>query len=176
MRWTVLVVDMIEEFVTGRLGDPRMLDIIPPTQALLDRARASGVPVIYIRDCHHIGDPELEIMGDHAMEGDDQCAVIDELRPLEGEAVLEKSVYSSFYGTGLDDYLDNIGPDTLILIGQLTELCIKHTVADAFYRGYRTIIPQDCVQTTSDELQTRALQEMVSLYGSQIIDSIEVVF
>jgi len=176
MRWTVLVVDMIEEFVTGRLGDPRMLDIVKPIHDLLERARESGVPVVYIRDCHNLGDPELDILGEHAMEGSDQCEVIEELRPLEGEPLLDKSVYSSFYGTGLDEYLDEIGADTLIITGQLTEVCIKHTAADAFYRGYRTIVPLDCVQTISDELQNIALKEMVSLYGTQIIDSKEVVF
>ncbi|MGE4274760.1 MAG: cysteine hydrolase family protein [Candidatus Methanomethylophilaceae archaeon] len=176
MRWTVLVVDMIEEFVTGRLGDPRMLDIIPPTRSLLDRAREAGVPVVYVRDCHRSGDPELEIWGEHAMEGSDHCAFVPELEPLAGEAVFEKSVYSAFFGTGLDDYLDAIEPDTLILTGQLTEVCIRHTVADAFYRGYRTIVPSDCVQTMNDALQNSALQEMTALYGTQIVSSSEVVF
>ena len=171
-----MVVDMIEEFVTGRLGDPRMLEIILPIRSLLERARSSGVPVVFIRDCHNMGDPELEIWGEHAMEGTDQCDVVDELRPLEGELVLDKSVYSSFYGTGLDDYLDEICSDTLMITGQLTEVCIKHTVADAFYRGYRTIVPLDCVQTMSDDLQSQALNDMVSLYGTQIVDSTEVIF
>lgn len=176
MRWVVLVVDMIEEFVTGRLGDPRMLQIISPIHELLERARASGVPVVYVRDCHNLGDPELDIWGEHAMEGSDQCEIVNELRPREGELILDKSVYSSFYGTGLDEYLDDIIADTLVITGQLTEVCIKHTAADAFYRGYRTIVPFDCVQTMSDELQNLALKEMVSLYGTQIIESKEVVF
>ncbi|MDD3399286.1 MAG: cysteine hydrolase [Candidatus Methanomethylophilaceae archaeon] len=176
MRWIVLVVDMIEEFVTGRLGDPRMLEVVSPIRRLLDRAREAGVPVVYVRDCHRMGDPELDIMGDHAMEGSDQCGIVPELEPLAGEPVFEKSVYTAFYGTGLDEYLDGLGADTLILTGQLTEVCIRHTAADAFYRGYRTVVPNDCVQTMTDDIQTRALQEMMALYGTSIVPSSEVTF
>lgn len=176
MRWTVLVVDMIEEFVTGRLGDPRMLEVVSPIQGLLDRAREAGVPVVYVRDCHRMGDPELEIMGDHAMEGSDQCDFLPELAPLASEPVFDKSVYTAFYGTGLDDYLDDLGVDTLVITGQLTDVCIRHTAADAFYRGYRTVVPSDCVQALSDDLQARALQEMMSLYGTSIVPSSEVSF
>lgn len=176
MRKAVLVVDMIEEFVTGRLGDPRMLSVIEPSKRLLARAREAGIPVLYARDCHRPGDPELEIWGEHAMEGSDGCDFVEGLEPLDGEPIFEKSVYSAFYGTGMDEYLDQLEVDTLVLVGQLTDVCVRHTAADAFYRGYRTQVPSDCVQALDDAQHERALQEMMALYGTFILPSQEVSF
>jgi len=47
--------------------------------------------------------------------------IVEELRPLEGEPVFDKSRYSSFCGTPLDTWLQHIPQiDTLVMIGVTT--------------------------------------------------------
>ena len=58
----ILVVDMLNDFVTGSLGCDRAREIVPATAALLDAAREHDVPVIFCNDCHIKGiDRELTI-------------------------------------------------------------------------------------------------------------------
>ena len=64
----ILVVDMLNDFVTGALTCDRAKAIVPATAELLDAARAAGVPVIFCNDAHLKGiDRELTIWGDHAI-------------------------------------------------------------------------------------------------------------
>ncbi|MBR0222648.1 MAG: isochorismatase family protein, partial [Bacteroidales bacterium] len=48
----ILVVDMLNDFVTGALGCDRAREIVPATAQLLNAARAAGVPVIFCNDAH----------------------------------------------------------------------------------------------------------------------------
>jgi nicotinamidase-related amidase len=51
-RMAVLVLDMLNDFVTGDLKTDRAAGIIKPIQSLVEAARAHGVPVIYSNDAH----------------------------------------------------------------------------------------------------------------------------
>ena len=51
----VVVIDMLNDFVTGSLKCDRAQRIIGPLQKLLETARSKGVPVIYSNDCHYPG-------------------------------------------------------------------------------------------------------------------------
>lgn len=48
-----------------------------------------------------------------------------------------KRRYSAFFATDLDLTLREMGVDTLIITGLVTNICIQHTAADAFFRGTR---------------------------------------
>ena len=64
----ILVVDMLNDFVTGSLACDRGKAIVPATARLLKAAREKGVPVIFCNDAHLPGiDRELQIWGDHAI-------------------------------------------------------------------------------------------------------------
>ena len=70
MKQAVLVVDMLNDFVTGALKCDRGLAIVPQTAKLLDGARKAGVPVIFCNDAHLKDiDHELKLWGDHAIAG-----------------------------------------------------------------------------------------------------------
>ena len=77
----VLVVDMLNDFVTGALACDRGKAIVPATAQLLDAARKAGVPVIFCNDAHIKGvDWELKLWGDHAIVGTKGAEVIPELK------------------------------------------------------------------------------------------------
>ena len=69
-RYAVIVVDMLNDFVTGSLGCDNAKKIVEPLQRLCDAARERDVPVVYANDSHLKGiDRELELWGDHAVRG-----------------------------------------------------------------------------------------------------------
>ena len=169
MKTAVVVVDMINDFVTGALKNERASRIIPNIQRLLDFARKKKIPVIYTNDTHLPGiDEEFEIWPQHALVGTKGAEVIKELEPVKGDYVLQKRRYSAFFGTYLDLLLRELKVETLMLVGLVTNVCIQNTAGDAFFRGYRVIVPEDCVEATSEEAQKAGIEYMKTIYGCKI--------
>lgn len=169
MKAAVLVIDMLNDFVHGALKVERAAGIIPNIKRLLEHARGRGIPIIYANDSHlPKGDKEFQLWPEHAVAGTWGAEVIDELKPGVGDYVVRKRRYSAFYSTDLDLLLRELDVDTLILTGLVTDICVQHTAADAFFRGYRVIIPRDCVETVTEERHEAALEYMKSTYGCEI--------
>ncbi len=169
MKTAVVVVDMINDFVIGALRNARASRIIPNIQRLLDFTRKKKTPVIYTNDTHLPGiDEEFEIWPQHALVGTKGAEVIEELKPVRGDYVLQKRRYSAFFGTHLDLLLRELKVDTLVLVGLVTNVCIQNTAADAFFRGYRVIVPEDCVEATSEEAHKSGVEYMKTIYGCEI--------
>ncbi|MGQ9680501.1 MAG: cysteine hydrolase family protein [Candidatus Bathyarchaeia archaeon] len=174
MKKAVLVIDVINDFVSGVLGSERSSRIVPNISNLLARARGNNVPVIYITDAHHrVAEPEFEVWPLHALDGSEGSKIVEEIRPEAGDYHIKKRRYSGFYETGLDSLLRDLEADTLVITGLVTNICIQHTAADAFFRGYRIIIPSDCVEAPSDDEQEYALRYMEKIYGAEITTSRE---
>ena len=174
-RYAVLVIDMLEEFVHGRLGCDAAKDIIPKLKTLLDEARRHGIPIIYCNDAHIRGvDREFELWGEHAVVGSPEAEVVAELKPMEKDFVVQKRRYSGFFETSLDLLLRELGVDALILTGIHTHICVQHTAADAFYRGYKLMVVRDCTAALTLEDHERALEYMRKVYGASIVSLDEV--
>jgi nicotinamidase-related amidase len=80
-RYAVLVNDMLNDFVHGKLRSNRASHIIPKLKALLEAARKKDIPIFYCNDEHEIFDPELKIWGPHAIKFTPGSEVIHELEP-----------------------------------------------------------------------------------------------
>src|SRR5262249_52550302 len=86
----LIIVDMVNAFVDGKLANPKAQAIIAPLQRLLQQARAEGWVVVFSNDAHQPEDPELRVWGEHAMAGTHEAEVIPQLAPREGEIVSPK--------------------------------------------------------------------------------------
>ena len=94
-KYAVIVVDMLNDFVTGALACDRAKAIVPHVERLVETARAKDIPVIFANDCHLSGiDHELKLWGDHAIKGTKGAEVIAELGPEETDFVVPKRRYS----------------------------------------------------------------------------------
>src|SRR3989442_679535 len=142
----------------GYASSSRAIPMIPRSGELIGSARSASVPVLYSNDSHTRKDFEIERWGEHAMRGSKGAKVIGELRPRKKDVQIPKTTYSSFFNTRLERELkrthDGKGPNTLIISGLHTDCCVRHTTADAFFRGYETIIAEDAVNSFT-ELQYR---------------------
>ncbi len=173
-KYAIIVIDMLNDFVYGSLKCDRAKLIIPNLKKLLDKARELKIPIIYANDAHVPEvDHEFKLWGSHAVKGTWGAQVIDDIKPKEGDFIIEKRRYSSFYETSLDLLLRELGVVTVVLTGLHTNICVKHTAADAFYRGYNIIVLKDCVQTFTDEDHEWGLRYMEKIYGAKIMTSEE---
>ena len=169
----VIIIDMLNDFVTGGLRTERAGRIIQPLRKLVEVARERGIPIIYSNDAHYRRDPEVvHKWGLHAIKGTPGAEVISELTPQEQDFIVEKRTYSSFYETGLDPLLrslyDGEGVKTVILGGLHTHICIRHTSADAFFRGYKIIIAENGVEAFSEEMHREGLKYLKDVYNAEI--------
>ncbi len=178
-RYAVLVVDMLNDFVFGKIKTDRALPIIPRSGEIIDSARSAGIPVLYANDSHTRKDFEIERWGEHAMRGTKGARVISELRPRKREQQIPKTTYSSFFNTRLEGELkrthDGKGANTLIISGLHTDCCVRHTVADAFFRGYETIVAEDAVNSFTELQYRTGLQYLKFWYLADIMPSKKIV-
>lgn len=175
MGEAVLVIDMLKDFVYGSLKCERAQRIIPNIKKLINEARSKGIPVIYVGDAHLPADPEISLWGPHAMKGTEGAKTIDEIAPTEKDIVLEKRTYSAFHETGLDLLLRQLNVKTVIITGLHTNICDRHTAADAYFRGYNIKVPEDCVDSFTEKDHLEGLEYLKKIYGAHITSSDEII-
>lgn len=171
-RYSILVIDMLNDFIYGRLESPRARKIIPKIKFLLEFARRKKIPIFYCNDEHLSSDPEIKLWGLHAMKGTKGANVIKEIKPTKKDYQIPKRGYSAFDQMKLENTLHSTyngrGTTAIIITGIHTHLCVKHSTYDAFRRGYDTIIAEDGVSAFSKKDHVFGLKYMKENYGAKI--------
>ena len=166
-KYAVLVVDMLNDFVTGALGCDNARAIVKPTQELLEEARKYGATVIFCNDSHFKGiDNELKLWGDHAIRGTKGAEVIPELPIKEGDYVILKRRYYAFFQTDLDLLLKELGVTTVVITGLHTHMCCRHTAADAYQNNYEVIFANEATNAFTAEDYQYGLKYAKETYGA----------
>lgn len=173
----LIIVDMLEDFVDGALSNKRAHAIIPALRRLLARAREAGWVVVFSNDAHLPKDPELRVWGPHAMAGSPGARVIEELSPRPGatEFISPKRAYGAFDGTDLDERLKGLGVDEVIIAGQHTHICVRHSSYGALIRGYQIAIPRDAVCAFEGVDEQQALDYLEQIYGATVTTTNELI-
>ncbi len=172
----ILVVDMLNDFVTGALTCDRGKAIVPATAELLDAARAAGVPVIFCNDAHIKGiDRELKLWGDHAIAGTPGAQVIPELKVSDKDYVVPKRRYSGFFQTDLDILLTELGVRTVVMTGLHTHMCVRHTSADAYCLGYDVVVAKEATNSFTEEDYLNGLAYLKTCYGADAYTNKELI-
>jgi nicotinamidase/pyrazinamidase len=167
----LLVIDMLNDFLAGPFAGPGADQLIAPVRSAVDRARACSVPVIFICDAHLPDDPEFAVLPKHAMAGTHGAKIVDELAPQAGDTIVTKRRYSGFFETELAEVLHGMQVETVAYCGLQTDCCVMHTVADGFFRGFKSVLLEDAVTARTEEGNRFALAAMRRLYGAQVVDS-----
>lgn len=180
MKTAILIVDTIEDFFTRVMTESedamrRAKSIIPPLKNLLEKARESSVPAIYIYDYFTLAeadiDAHIKIHGRHAVEGTSGVKVLYDLAPQEGDFVIYKKVYDGFYGTRLDMVLRELEVKRIAVTGLWTDICVFHTVMGGWVRRYDTVLVKDCANSQRENAMIWAMEYMKRNYGTKILDS-----
>ena len=172
----ILVVDMLNDFVTGALACERGKAIVPATAKLLDAARGAGVSVIFCNDAHIAGiDRELKLWGDHAIAGTKGAEVIPELKLSNKDFVVPKRRYSGFFQTDLDILLKELGVKTVIMTGLHAHMCVRHTSADAYCLGYDVVVAKEATDSFTEEDYINGLAYLKTCYGADAYTNEELI-
>ena len=170
----LLVIDAIEA-----VGDDSLYDPDAATAAYraavarsVDACHAAGVPVVFCNDAHIRGlDRELELWGEHGLAGETRVYPEVEVRP--GDITVPKRRYSGFFQTDLDLTLRELGVRTVVAVGADTNICVLHTLADAYFLGYDSVVVTDATMTFLCGTQEGALEHCEKCYGSELVSAEE---
>ncbi len=165
----IIVIDMLNDFVTGVFGGYDAQRIVPNIVQLLKVARRKGIPIIYFCTNLEEGDKLIKLWGKHAMKGTKGAEIVPQLKPDKNDRIIYKKFYSGFNDEILNSFLKDLKVDTIVFVGLYTDICILNNVAYAFHLGYDTIVIRDCTAAT-DQDQEFDYQYMKDLYNTKIIN------
>jgi len=121
-------------------------DLLARVSGLIARARAVGVPVVYIQHCG----PEGAI----DQPGTPGWEIHPAIVPVEGDVVVQKRHPDAFQDTNLQRELESRGIKRLIITGIQTEYCVDTTCRRAYSLGYDVTLVKNAHSTWDTDLLT----------------------
>lgn len=163
-------------------------NIIEPCVKVLNAARKLGMTVIHTREGHvpdlrdlapskktrqYSAKPEnyTLLIGDKGpmgrllVRGEYGHDIIDELKPLPTEVVVDKPGKGTFYNTDIHQVLVTRGITHLLICGVTTECCVGTTFREANDHGFECCALADCTNGFDEDLVRGSLNSLCSYDG-----------
>ena len=171
-KCALLVIDLQDEFVKPGWTPywvPEATRQIPRVKKLIEHCRAKSIPVIYtvFSKTNNYFDRPLsgKYMPNRYTDLDyDQSGIFvegkvwHEIAPRENEIVIHKSSYGAFYDTPLETILRQLGKDTIIICGTLTNYCCGATARQGYERSFKVVFGSDVTATDDPAMQETELK------------------
>jgi maleamate amidohydrolase len=142
----------LDAFTTAYQTDPRQIEFINAVSTI---ARSKGMPVIWTHVAYMPNADDAGVWGTRTDTPDSlqnikvgsERAALDPRLEIDDQtdAVINKRMASVFHETFLPSLLNWHKVDTVILSGGSTSGCVRASAVDALSRGYRVIVPEECV-------------------------------
>jgi nicotinamidase-related amidase len=142
--------------------------VIANIRGLLERFRGSNGKIIHVQSVRTKDHPEFTVFGRPygLILGSAGADFVDELRPLPGEMVVQKTSHDCFYKTVMEQVLEKLDlrscRDTVVVTGIGSSNCVYHAVIGFHIRNYYTIVPEDCIHGVAEHSQPFALAQFRS--------------
>ena len=172
----------IDAFVTAYETDPGQMAHINRISAM---ARDLGWPVVWTRVAYHENAQDAGVWGTRTDTPDSLQNIkygserhkFDARLEIDWslDVIYDKHMPSAFFETALQSLLVWHQVDTLIVTGGSTSGCVRATAVDGLSRGYRTMVPIECVADKHESYHFANLTDLQIKYAdvvnvSEIID------
>ncbi|MEA5011959.1 MAG: cysteine hydrolase [Angelakisella sp.] len=189
-KTALLIIDMQHVFITRpKLENPteaelanaarweqfyRAIDevVVPNNKKLLDYFRKNKLEVVFAKiQCHKRSgsDRSLDQKATGYNElllvpGDPQAEIVPELAPVEDEIVITKTTDSALTGSNLRLLLHNMGIDTVVVTGVLTDQCVSGTVRSLADESFQVWLIEDACRAATAQIQANELEILNNIY------------
>jgi nicotinamidase-related amidase len=173
----LLLIDVINDLEFPE-ADKLLEFALPMARNLLDlkrRAKAAGIPAIYVNDNFGRWQSDFNKQIDHCLhDGVKGEPIVELLRPDDDDYFVLKPKHSGFYSSSLDILLEYLEAKRLIITGIATNICVLFTASDAYIRDFEIVVPRDCVAANSEEISSAALKQMSTVLKADVRPSGEI--
>jgi len=129
-------------------------DIVGNVNRLIDRFRAEGLPIVFVKHMHRADGSDAGRMADFSapgeedsfVEGTPRVELIPELHAEPRDLVVVKRRYSAFLGTDLEAVLHTARVRAVVICGLMTSFCCETTARDAHGRDFEVLFAADAVE------------------------------
>jgi len=175
----LLLIDVINDFEFE--GGDVLLKLAMPAgkqiAQLKQRAKAAGIPAVYVNDNFGKWQSDLNKIVSHCLEdGVRGEPFVRLVLPDEEDYFVLKPKHSGFYCTSLDLLLTHLPAHNLVLAGIAGNNCVLFTANDAYMRDFKLFIPQDCSVSQTKEENDYALAQMEKVLKADIRPWVELDF
>jgi nicotinamidase-related amidase len=167
-------------FKTAYETDPNQMEHI---NSLARKFRALGWPVVWTHVSYMESSEDAGVWGTRTdtpdslqnIGFDSERSEFDDRLEIDRvkDVIYLKKMPSAFFETQLQSLLVWHQADTVILTGGSTSGCIRATGVDSLSRGYRTIVPVECVADKHESYHYANLTDL-SLKYCDVLDLVEV--
>jgi ureidoacrylate peracid hydrolase len=171
----LMIVDIENEFckpggkMYSELSARIMPGVISSVSRLIERSRSAGIPVVYIQSMRTLKEIEFVIFNHEPVLqiGSWAVDIVDELKPREGDIIVQKFCHDPFFNTKLDNILKKLVTEPTkcyaVVTGGNTNICVYHAAMGLHLRNYLTVVPVDSVFYSSEAGNVRALEQFSEL-------------
>ncbi len=170
----------VNEFATAYETNPNQIKYINQINKL---ARSKHLPTIFTYVAYMDSAEDAGVWGTRTNTPDSlqnikfgsrRAEFDDRLEVEKTDIIYCKKMPSPFFETPLQSLLVWHKVDTVILTGGSTSGCIRAAAVDALSRGYRTIVPEECVADKHESYHFANLTDMLLKYAD-VVDYTEVI-
>ncbi|MGI6755173.1 MAG: cysteine hydrolase family protein [Atopobiaceae bacterium] len=189
-KTALLIIDMQHFFITRpNIENPTEADIrhaerweqfyqaidntvVPNNKRLLDFFRSRNLEVIFAK-IQSMTKNGRERSLDHRASGyndllltpgDPLAEIVPELQPLNDEMVITKTTDSALTGSSLRLALHNMGIDSVVVTGVLTDQCVSGTVRSLADESFKVWLIEDACRASTEEIHNNELEILNNIY------------
>jgi nicotinamidase-related amidase len=158
---TLLLIDVVNDFDFEE-GEELLRLALPVGRNIAElkkRAKAEGIPIIYVNDNFGRWQSDFKKIVSHCRKGRGK-SFVEMLLPDDDDYFVLKPKHSGFYSTTLHLLLTHLTTKNLILTGIAGNNCVLFTANDAYMRDFKIFVPADCVVSNTEEENRHALKQM----------------
>ncbi|CAL6356485.1 unnamed protein product [Bathycoccus prasinos] len=155
----LVIIDMQSDFLSksGRLGQHYSQDVLERLEAttanvarVLEKCREKGFTIAHSRSHRYGAEIRRDLLNgidvsmSSPIEGVDATYnFVEQLKPKEGEIIVDKWTFGAFASTDLEKQLVSRGVERILLCGILTNVCVMATAVQACDRFFRVCLVED---------------------------------
>ena len=167
----LLLIDVINDFDFEE-GDQLLQLALPVGKNIAElkkRAKAAGIPSIYVNDNFGRWQSDFKKIVAHCSREEAKGkSFVKLLLPDDDDYFVLKPKHSGFYSTTLELLLTHLGAKNLILTGIAGNNCVLFTANDAYMRDFKIFTPADCVVSNTEQDNQHALKQMETVLKADL--------
>ena len=128
MKKALLVIDVQNEYFTGKLKVTYPSNSLDNILKVMDYAKANNMVIILVQ--------HTAVSGETFVKDSKEWEIHSEILKKHYDYHIEKTKPSSFYKTNLEEILKKENIEGVVISGYMTQMCCDTTAREAFHKDY----------------------------------------